>query len=112
MNKEQVIKMVYSYRDDMLSRGIKVGKVHRVWFSDTSFGKFGSCRRLTSNYFTIEITDLGLRGDVRSTIVHELIHTVEGCYNHGPKFREIAKLLSSAYNIKLDTRAGVDVGVI
>ena len=46
-----------------------------------------------------------MHGDVKSTIVHELIHTVEGCYNHGSKFQEIARLLSSAYNIKLGTRA-------
>lgn len=105
MNKEQVKEMVFDYRRDMLTRGIKVGKISRVWFSDKSFGKFGSCKRLTNGYFVIEITDLGLHGDVKSTIVHELIHTVEGCYNHGPKFQEIARLLSSAYNIELGTKA-------
>ena len=106
MNKEQVEKMVHAYRQDMLTRGIKVGKISRVWFSDKSFHKFGSCRRLMNGYFAIEITDLGLHGDVKSTIVHELIHTVEGCYNHGPKFQEIARLLSSAYNMELGTHAG------
>ena len=105
MNKEQVEKMVHAYRYDMLSRGIKVGKISRVWFSKDSFSKFGSCSRLMNGYFVIEITDLGLHGDVKSTIVHELIHTVAGCYNHGPKFQEIARLLSSAYNIELGTRA-------
>ena len=105
MNKEQVEKMVFAYRNDMLTRGIKVGKISRVLFSDKSFGKFGSCRMLMNGSFVIEITDLGLHGDVKSTIVHELIHTVEGCYNHGPKFQEIARFLSSAYNIKLGTRA-------
>ena len=107
MNKKQVEEMVHAYRRDMLTRGIKVGKISRVWFSDKSFRKFGSCRRLMNGYFAIEITDLGLHGDVKSTIVHELIHTVEGCYNHGPKFQEIARLLSSAYNMDLGTHAGV-----
>ena len=105
MNKAQVVEMVFDYRRDMLTRGIKVGKISRVWFSDKSFSRFGSCRRLMNGYFAIEITDLGLHGDVKSTIVHELIHTVEGCYNHGPKFQEIARFLSSAYNIELGTRA-------
>ena len=105
MNKAQVVEMVFDYRRDMLTRGIKVGKISRVWFSDKSFSRFGSCRRLMNGYFAIEITDLGLHGDIRSTIVHELIHTVEGCYNHGPKFQEIARFLSSAYNIELGTRA-------
>lgn len=105
MTKEQVEKMVHAYRYDMLTRGIKVGKISRVWFSKDSFGKFGSCTKLMNGYFVIEITDLGMHGDVKSTIVHELIHTVAGCYNHGPKFQEIARLLSSAYNIELGTRA-------
>lgn len=105
MNKEQIIEMVYDYRRDMLTRGIKVGKISLVWFSDESFGRFGSCRRLMNGYFAIEITDLGLHGDVKSTIVHELIHTVEGCFNHGPKFQEIARILSSAYDIELGTWA-------
>ena len=105
MTKEQVEKMVFAYRHDMLTRGIKVGKISRVRFSDKSFGKFGSCRKLMNGYFAIEITDLGMHGDVKCTIVHELIHTVEGCFNHGPKFQEIARLLSSAYNIELGTRA-------
>ena len=105
MNKEQVEQMVFAYRHDMMTRGIKVGKISRVLVSDKSFGKFGSCRRLINGYFVIEITDLGLHGDVKTTIVHELIHTVEGCFNHGPKFQEIARLLSSAYNIELGTKA-------
>ena len=46
MNKEQVEEMVHAYRRDMLTRGIKVGKISRVLFSDKSFGEFGSCRRL------------------------------------------------------------------
>ena len=106
MTKEQVEKMVHAYRHDMLTRGIKVGKISRVWFSKVSLHKFGSCRRLMNGYFVIEITDLGLHGDVKSTIVHELIHAVDGCYNHGPKFQEIARLLSSAYNMELGTHAG------
>ena len=105
MNKEQVMEMVFSYRNDMLTRGIKVGKISRVWFSDKSFGKFGSCKKLMNGYFVIEITDLGLHGDIKSTIVHELIHTVEGCFNHGKEFQSLAKWLSSVYGIEIGTRA-------
>lgn len=105
MNKEQVEKMVFAYRNDMLTRGIKVGKISRVWFSDKSFGKFGSCRRLMNGYFAIEITDLGLHGDIKATIVHELIHTVEGCFNHGKEFQSLAKWLSSVYGVEIGTRA-------
>ena len=104
MNKEQIKEMVYDYRRDMLTRGIKAGKVEGVYFTKSS-RNFGFCKKMANGGFQILITDLGLHGDVKSTIVHELIHTVEGCFNHGPKFQTIAKELSKAYNIELGTRA-------
>ena len=101
---EQVKKMVYSFREDMLSRGIKVGRVCNVKFSKSS-SNFGTCLRVMKGVYEITITDLGLHGDVISTIVHELIHTVEGCYDHGSKFQSIAKKLSLVYNLDLGTKA-------
>ena len=101
---EQITKMVYSFREDMLSRGINVGRVCNVKFTKSTHN-FGTCLRVMKGVYEITITDLGLHGDVISTIVHELIHTVEGCYDHGSKFQSIAKKLSKVYNIDLGTRA-------
>lgn len=101
---EQVRKMVYSFREDMLSRGIEVGRVVSVQFSKSAHN-FGTCQRVMMGCYEITITDLGLHGDVISTIVHELIHTVDGCMNHGSKFQSIAKKLSLVYNIDLGTKA-------
>lgn len=101
---EQVKKMVYSFREDMLSRGIEVGRICNVNFSKSAHN-FGTCLRVMKGVYEITITDLGLHGDVISTIVHELIHTVDGCLNHGSKFQSIAKKLSIAYNIDLGTKA-------
>lgn len=101
---EQVRKMVYSFREDMLSRGIKVGRVINVRFTESS-RNYGTCQRVMMGCYEITITDLGLHGDVMSTIVHELIHTVDGCMNHGSKFQSIAKELSRVYNLDLGTHA-------
>ena len=101
---EQVRKMVYSFREDMLSRGINVGRISGVKF-DKSAHNFGTCQRVMKGLYEITITDLGLHGDVISTIVHELIHTVDGCYDHGSKFQSIAKELSKVYNLDLGTKA-------
>ena len=104
MNKEQIKEMVYDYRRDMLTRGIKAGKVEGVYFTESS-RKFGFCRKTANGGFQIWITDLGLHGDIKSTIVHELIHTVEGCFNHGKEFQSLANWLSRVYDIELGTRA-------
>ena len=101
---EQVKNMVYSYREDMLARGIKVGKVMGVRFTN-SLHDFGFCQKIRQGVYVITITDLAMHGDIKSTVVHELIHAVNGCYNHGSKFQTIAKELSKAYNIELGTTA-------
>ena len=101
---EQVKKMVYSYREDMLSRGIKVGKIMGVRFNK-SIHDFGFCQKIKHGVYVITITDLAMHGDIKSTVVHVLIHAVNGCYNHGTKFQTIAKELSKAYNIELGTTA-------
>lgn len=104
MTKDEVKKLLYHYMCDMIARGIEVGKVEGIYFTN-SLHVFGLCQKTSNGGFQIWITDLAMHGDVKSTIVHELIHTVEGCFNHGPKFQEIARILSSAYDIELGTRA-------
>ncbi len=104
MTNKQIKEMVYDYRRDMLTRGIKAGKVEGVYFTESS-RKFGFCRKTANGGFQIWITDLAMHGDIKSTIVHELIHTVEGCFNHGKEFQSIANWLSRAYGIELGTRA-------
>lgn len=34
---------------------------------------------------------------VMDTIIHELIHTVDGCFNHGPNFKRLASLVNDCY---------------
>lgn len=54
--------------------------------------------------YTIEINNNYLRTadseNVHATIMHEVIHSVDGCLNHGPKWKSIAKEVSKAYGFK------------
>ena len=72
---EQVRKMVYSFREDMLSRGIEVGKISGVKF-DKSAHIFGTCQRVMKGLYEITITDLGLHGDVISTVASIVFGTI------------------------------------
>lgn len=104
MTKNDIRELVYNYRYDMLTRGIKVGKIEGIYFTESS-RKFGFCRKVAKGLFQIWITDLAIHGDIKSTIVHELIHTVDGCFNHGKEFQSLANWLSRVYGIELGTRA-------
>ena len=36
---------------------------------------------------------------VKRTMIHELIHTCDDCYNHNSKWKEYAKIVRDKYNI-------------
>lgn len=71
--------------------------------------RFGQCKFVDNIYtdYEIEITDRLLKNDatidgLKNTIIHELLHTVEGCMNHGTKWKSLADKVNRAYgyNIK------------
>lgn len=70
--------------------------------------RWGQCRRIYEDVFDISIARRLLEDDVddivtKSTIIHELLHTVDGCLGHKGKWKCLAKQVNAAYpeyNIK------------
>ncbi|MBD5424113.1 MAG: hypothetical protein HDR44_03190 [Allobaculum sp.] len=56
------------------------------------------------NSYVIQTHSVALLRDV---VAHELIHTIPGCYNHGPTFQDAAKKLNGCfpdlYNVQVKT---------
>ena len=83
--------------------------------TNTGFSRFGFCKRVKKeDNYVVAINKWFLdEKDLKETIMHELIHTVDGCYNHGKNFHKYADMIKSAYglnvtvigNYKLDERA-------
>ena len=94
---------IYECIDKLNALGIPIS--NRIAFKTTTgFSKFGFCKRTPKDLldFTIAINkwfedDLALE----ETIMHELVHTVDGCYNHGAKFHDIADMINEAYNLNI-----------
>lgn len=42
---------------------------------------------------------------VHSTIMHEVIHCMEGCWNHQAEFQKWAKVVNAVYGLKVKTRS-------
>lgn len=66
--------------------------------------RFGCCRKI-DNQFIIEVSEFVLKcpeDKICSVIAHEVLHTCEGCYEHGAIWKSYAELMNSAYgyNIK------------
>ena len=70
---------------------------------------WGYCRRIRGRgkpRFSITIAEVLLGDDVPdistlSTITHEILHTVDGCLNHGWKWRILAARLNEHFGLKI-----------
>lgn len=74
--------------------------------------KYGYCRiSLFRNKPTIEKIVISSRllderipeNILKDTIIHELIHTCDGCFNHGREFQNIARQINDAYGYSIGT---------
>ena len=74
---------------------------------------WGLCETVAPGVFDISISETLLQDDVddqavKNTIAHELLHTVDGCMNHGRYWHKLAGLVNQrcpGYNVKGRTSA-------
>lgn len=86
----------------------------RNWkISNSRKNLWGLCQVVSPGIYDITISESLLQDDVddqatKNTIAHELLHTIDGCMNHGPYWHKFAKLVNQrcpGYNIKGRTSA-------
>ena len=104
------LKMVANECMTMLDEiGIEYGNVTRWEINTRAIKRWGQCRKTNGNY-TISIASKLLEDNVdnkalETTVLHELLHTVNGCMNHGHNWQNVANKVNSryGYNIKRTT---------
>lgn len=69
--------------------------------------KLGRCSYNKITYiYTISINESFMNicpDKVKNTMMHELIHSINGCMNHGTKFQNIAKLVNNKFGYNVHT---------
>ena len=87
--------------------GIRYGTIVRLDVNRRAKKRWGQCRTEPGHAFSININQRLLQDDVpmkaiEETMLHELIHTCDGCMDHGAKWRAIVAKVNQAYgyNIK------------
>lgn len=99
VNEIRVIGIVPS---DKISRRVLIAEKGRF---------FGRCRHeKDTGRFTITLNKAMLKSDehyIRETLAHEVLHTVEGCFNHSPLWKRYARYTASqlGYNITTTSTA-------
>lgn len=108
---KNLVKLAKECEADLISIGVQPGVVS-LWTVNTRAKKrWGQCRRDGGGYFVISISSRLLADEVdvqatKNTIMHELIHTVNGCHGHTGLWAEIAAKVNRRlpqYTIKRTT---------
>lgn len=60
----------------------------------------GRCHKINDDYYQIQLSQYLLDCDIqfiKNVIAHELIHTVNGCFNHGLSFQRYVNLINRLF---------------
>lgn len=83
-------------------------KLAQVSYNGRISKKWGYCKKIDNEHFQIAIATCLGEDDtpdkaLMSVLLHEYLHTCPGCFNHGKKWKEYAKIVKKAANIKIKT---------
>lgn len=83
-------KLVEECKKDLDEIGIPYRTVRNWLINTRAKCRWGQCRRVSTDIFDISISHRLLQDDVldvaaKTTIIHELLHTVDGCSGHKGK---------------------------
>ena len=95
---------------------IKCGNVRSFTVNTRAKRRLGQCKKSSCGLFDINISEALLDDKVDdqialNTIMHEILHTIPGCFNHGKKWKAYANYINQKlpqYNI---TRVAVNDSV-
>ena len=101
-------KLAGECQRDLLSVQIHTGKVRNWSVNTRAKARWGLCTKVARGLFDIQIAASLLQDEVedhavKDTIVHELLHTIPGCFNHTGKWKQYAEtvnFLLPQYRIK------------
>ena len=119
------VHYIYETCKEMLDDlNIETGNIINIKVNTRAQKRWGRCKRVPTPYgisYEIEISSSLLSDDLddepaENTMIHELLHSVDGCMNHGAKWKSLADKVKKkyGYDIKRCTSAeekGVDTSV-
>ena len=90
--------------------GIVPGEIDKELLLTNGTSEFGRCTKKPNGSFTIHISKHIVNieeEDLMEVLVHEVLHSVDGCMNHGPLWRKAADIMNEkkGYNISRTTKS-------
>lgn len=106
-------KLANRCMEELDAIGIQYAKSIRWQVNTRAKKRWGLCERHPNGVYTISISFRLLADDVAddgaiNTIIHELLHTVEGCMNHGVNWKREAEKVNRAYGYNIKRCSNAD----
>lgn len=100
---DKVMKSIFptEYKRPMFTT-IKISKAESYWMQ-ISYNKLTNDYKLRVSTIFEHYTDNSIaKVGLMNSMIHELIHTIPGCMNHGPQFKRHCRIVNSntIYNIQ------------
>ena len=114
---KDLYELGWKCQDMLQDMGIELGEVSSYIVNTRANSRWGLCHKRPDGTFDIQISDRLLVDSVKddgaiNTIIHELLHTVKGCMNHGEKWKKLAQKVYWRYGIEIKrTDSAADKGV-
>lgn len=111
MNKQERLNELYKEcikELKLINMDVEKNKKLEVKINTRSKKRYGCCKKVSKEKFLIEVSEwvMDLNEDIiKNTIMHEIIHCLPRCNNHGEYFKKYAELINEklGYNV---TRTG------
>ena len=108
-------KLYHEVLADFDALSIPYGKVVSVTANGRAQSRWGQCRKKPDGYYidiNKSLLDDALEDHgAKDTIAHELCHTIDGCLNHGAKWKRYAKMLGVFGYVIKRTDTAADKGI-
>lgn len=108
------MKSVTKYGNECIKEiedaGIKHGEIWSFLVDYKTVNQWGYCRKLSNGYYNVYISKYLLYDDsdekaLKETILHEILHTCRGCFNHGKTWKKHADKLNKLYGYSITCTA-------
>ena len=92
--------------------GIKYGNIIAFETNTRAKKRWGQCRAVPGGYIininTVLLDERNDENGLINTIIHELLHSCEGCMNHGEKWKCLAEIVHREYGLNIKRTASAE----
>lgn len=111
MDSEKLKTLFFEVMTDMDKVHIPYSKNFQIRPNFRAVRRRGACKK-EKGHFVIELSYDCLNGpenEIKDVIAHELIHTCEGCFNHGAQFKKYMQIINTlGYNVSVTYKGDAD----